>query len=207
MSSTIAIFPLNLVVFPGSVYPLHIFEERYKSLISICLESKKGFGIVLKTKDDIVKVGCIVEISKVIKKYNDGKYDIVVHGLERYYILNTFIHPEGYFLAKIESYSDTPGEMDQSLYKEIKGKFLSILEKINVKLEPAFFNNLESTKHKSFKIAEKCGLRIDQQQELIVLKNENKRLYFLKDHLEHLDQYIDENKVLKEIILGDGYIN
>jgi len=207
MNSTVAIFPLNIVVFPGSAYPLHIFEERYKTLISNCLETKSGFGIVLQNKEEISKVGCMVEISEITRKYSDGKYDIVVRGLERYYILNSFIHPDKYLLAAIEPYSDGAQELDISLYQSIKEKFISILNKINVQLEPAFFDNLETTSYKSFKIAEKCGLKLEQQQELLTLKNENKRLYFLKDHLDNLDQYIDENKVLKEIILGDGYIN
>lgn len=207
MNPTIALFPLNLVVFPGSFYPLHIFEERYKTLITLSLETENKFGIVFQTDKELAKVGCLVEISEVTRKYNDGKYDIVVHGVERYYILNSFLHPDSYLLARVEPYADSSSEFDRILYESIRDKFLSILEKINVKLETSFFNNLNETVNKSFKLAEKCGLRVDQQQELLTLKNENKRLYFLKEHLEHLDQYIDENKVLKEIVLGDGYIN
>lgn len=207
MSSTIALFPLNIVVFPGSAYPLHIFEPRYKTLISGCLETNSTFGIVLQTKDKISKVGSRVEITEVTRKYNDGKYDIVVRGVERYYILNSFLHPDQYLLARIEPYTDALNDMDLSLYLSIKSMFLGILKKINVKLEQNFFDNLETTAYKSFKIAEKCGLRLEKQQELLTIKNENKRLYLLKDHLEHLDRYIDENKIMKEIVLGDGYIN
>ncbi len=46
MKNTIPIFPLNLVVFPDSKYPLHIFEERYKILLQKCLTDNSGFGIV-----------------------------------------------------------------------------------------------------------------------------------------------------------------
>jgi len=43
----IALFPLGLVLFPGAVIPLHIFEERYKLMINRCLESDGVFGVVL----------------------------------------------------------------------------------------------------------------------------------------------------------------
>lgn len=207
MSSTIALFPLNLVIFPGSSYPLHIFEERYKAMITTSLETSSAFGIVLQTNEEMSKVGCLVEIAEVTKKYPDGKYDIIIRGLERYYILNSFLHPQEYLLARVEPYNDYESDTDYDLFISIREKFTSILDKINVKLEPAFFDKLGTVDYKSFKIAEKCGLKIEQQQELLTMKNENKRLYFLKDHLEHLDSYIDESKAVKKIVLGDGYIN
>ena len=70
MQLKIPIFPLNLVVFPGSKYPLHIFEERYKRLLNKCLNSNTGFGIVSLIDKIISDVGVYVIISEVIKTYD-----------------------------------------------------------------------------------------------------------------------------------------
>ena len=65
--NSVPIFPLNLVVFPGSKYPLHIFEERYKILINRCLEDNSGFGIVALIDKKISDVGVFVKVNQVIK--------------------------------------------------------------------------------------------------------------------------------------------
>ena len=62
-------------------------------------------------------------------------------------------------------------------------------------------------KMKSFKIAEKSGLSIIQQQELLTIPSENKRLSYLLEHFEKLEEKLEENKATREIILGDGYLN
>ena len=79
--SRIPIFPLNLVVFPDSKYPLHIFEERYKILIEKCLREKTGFGIVASFERKISDVGVYVIIDSVVKVYDNVESDIVVDGL------------------------------------------------------------------------------------------------------------------------------
>jgi len=68
-------------------------------------------------------------------------------------------------------------------------------------------DTLEKTNLKSFKIAEKSGLSILQQQELLNFRSENKRLSYLLDHFEKLEQKLELNKQTREIILGDGYLN
>ena len=45
--TTLPLFPLNLVLFPGMDLPLHIFEERYKDMIGECLNQDSPFGVVL----------------------------------------------------------------------------------------------------------------------------------------------------------------
>ncbi|HQJ46975.1 MAG TPA: LON peptidase substrate-binding domain-containing protein, partial [Ignavibacteriaceae bacterium] len=74
---SIPIFPLNLVVFPGSKYPLHIFEERYKILIQKCLQENTGFGIVAAFDKKISDMGVYVLIDSVLKYYDNGESDIV----------------------------------------------------------------------------------------------------------------------------------
>jgi hypothetical protein len=82
-----------------------------------------------------------------------------------------------------------------------------MLKLVNFNVNQGFWDNLEKAKFKSFKIAEKAGLSILQQQELLNFRSENKRLSYLLDHFEKLEAKLEENKMMREIILGDGYLN
>ena len=76
-----------MVLFPGTPLPLHVFEPRYKELISECLEQKKTFGIVRAEEEGLADVGCTAEIVAVTKTYPDGRMDIVTEGRERFEVL------------------------------------------------------------------------------------------------------------------------
>ncbi len=203
----IPIFPLNLVVFPGSSYPLHIFEERYKKMLYNCLERKKGFGIVINTTNNIAKVGTYVEITSVLHKYEDGKSDIIVKGIQRFIIITTDVHKDGYIVADTHPYYDTFFEVDQLIIKETYDKFVEVIKKIKINLDNSFWRNLKSAPIKSFKFAEKSGLSLEQQQELLVLQDETKRLSFIKTHLENIMKYYSDSINAKDILMRDGYIN
>ena len=160
MNTTIPIFPLNLVVFPGSKYPLHIFEERYKFLLQKCLKENSGFGIVAFINKRISDVGVYVKVTNITKTYINGEIDIVVQGLERFLINSTSLHQDGYYIAEVEKYDDENVMLDSQLINELQTEFEEIIELANYKLEDAFWNNLKNAKLKSYKIAEKSGLSL-----------------------------------------------
>lgn len=207
MKNTIPIFPLNLVVFPGSKYPLHIFEDRYKILINKCLSENSGFGIVASFDKKISDVGVYVQITEILKNYEDGESDIVVQGIERFLINNTSLNPDGYYQVEMENYPDDKEKIDSKLIDELENAFKEIVELANYKLENAFWTNLNSATLKSYKIAEKAGLSYDQQQELLILKKENKRLKYLLNYFKTIKEKVDRADVLKKIVLSDGYLN
>ena len=110
-------------------------------------------------------------------------------------------------MATIKDYKDSPGETDIILIEEMEIKFENLIDKINYKLEDKFWKNYKSSKLKSFKVAEKSGLTLEQQQVLLSLRHESARITFLIEHFEKLDAMLNENSALKQIIIGDGYIN
>lgn len=87
MSDLLPLFPLELVLFPGMALPLHIFEPRYKELVGECLEHDSPFGIVRAVEDGIAQIGCSAEVVTVVKRYDDGRLDIVTRGLQRFEVL------------------------------------------------------------------------------------------------------------------------
>ncbi len=87
-SGSIPLFPLQVVVFPRVTLPLHIFEERYKELVGRAIEEKSEFGIVLAKENGIVNAGCTVVVEKVLKRYPDGRMDILTRGRRRFEVLD-----------------------------------------------------------------------------------------------------------------------
>ena len=76
----IPLFPLNVVLLPGAILPLHIFEPRYRKMVRHCIDEKSDFGVLLALPKGIVRVGCTARVTEVVKRYNDGRMDIVTVG-------------------------------------------------------------------------------------------------------------------------------
>jgi Lon protease-like protein len=74
------LFPLGLVALPSELIPLHIFEERYKSLVAHCLEHESEFGIVWMADDGLRPVGCACEIAEVLERLPDGRVNLIARG-------------------------------------------------------------------------------------------------------------------------------
>lgn len=207
MKKIIPIFPLITVIFPNSKYPLHIFEERYKKLINRILDEKVGFGIVPYVNNKVSEIGVYVEVTDVTKRYDSGELDIIVKGMDRFFRKSLNIHEDGYYISNVEKYVDVSSDINQILIDKLKLKFTNLLEKAHYQLDESFWNKLENAKIKSFKIAEKSGLTIIQQQEILLLKDENKRLNFLINHFDELENRLQGELMQQEIILGNGFLN
>lgn len=156
----IPLFPLQLVVFPNSRYPLHIFEERYRKLLQKCLAESSGFIIVSKFGTRISDVGVFVKVSEVIKKYDTGESDIIVKGIKRYLIDDVSMNPDGYLEATVEDYEDDDSGTDFSLLERMKEKFEEIINKANFHLEDSFWKRFKESETKSFKVAEKIRINL-----------------------------------------------
>ena len=203
MQKLIPIFPLSLVVFPQSRYPLYIFEPRYKLLIEKCLAENTGFGIISLTKSEVSKIGCYVDVPKLVKKFPSGEMDIIVTGKYRFVRDGLKTHSDGYHIAKIKKYTDISEKPDLKLLVKLRNTFTNILKNINLELDKSFWSNYEISTQKSFKLAEKSGLSIEQQLELLSIREENRRIQFLLDHFNKFEKDLE----VKGIVLGDGYIN
>ena len=105
----IPLFPLEVVLFPGAVLPLHIFEERYKEMISICLAEKLTFGVVCAQREGLAVVGCTAEIVRVLQRYPDDRLDILCQGIKRFEIEN-LDNSRNYLQAEVDFFSDN-GEL------------------------------------------------------------------------------------------------
>jgi len=74
------LFPLGLVALPSEIVPLHIFEERYRTMIEECLDRGTEFGIVWLSDEGLRPVGCACEIAEVLERSDDGRLNILTRG-------------------------------------------------------------------------------------------------------------------------------
>jgi Lon protease-like protein len=114
------LFPLNVVLFPGQPLHLHIFEERYKLMMRLCLESKRIFGICLIQKGmealgplpEPHQTGCLVRIADV-QPLDEGRLNIMVVGQERFQITSLDWDSAPYLIGHVEPFPlkviDSPG--------------------------------------------------------------------------------------------------
>ncbi len=107
----IPLFPLNTVLFPGTPLHLHIFEERYKQMINLCLQEQRPFGVALIRNGmealgplaEPFHIGCTASIAQV-DRLDDGRMNLVAVGQERIRILSFDSQAQPYLVGKARSY-------------------------------------------------------------------------------------------------------
>ena len=87
MTNFIPIFPLSIVVYPGELLNLHIFEPRYKQLVKECIEYKKPFGIPAVINDNISELGTMISVTELVKEYEDVLSFLIIRTSFLYHFL------------------------------------------------------------------------------------------------------------------------
>ena len=105
----IALFPLDVVLFPGMQLPLHIFEERYKEMIGTCLAGEMEFGVVRAQREGLAIAGCIASIRRVLRRYPDGRLDILCLGTHRFEI-EQLDDSRSFLQAEVDQFEDEAPE-------------------------------------------------------------------------------------------------
>lgn len=74
------LFPLPIVLLPTEVVPLHIFEDRFKTMVSLCLDERSEFGVVWLSDDGLREVGCSATVVEVLERTDEGHMNILTRG-------------------------------------------------------------------------------------------------------------------------------
>ena len=202
MSKLLPIFPLNVVLLPGVPLPLHIFEPRYKEMITECLDQKTQFGVVRSKQEGIAEVGCTAEIMAVTKKYSDGRMDIVTQGRERFEVMQ--LNQERSFLqAEVLYFQDETGsvpaeKINQAL--KLHGEILSLAE-----AEPEASSEIDGSKL-SFHLAGSLPLDPDFKQTLLGMKSEAERLEGVIAYFEAILPNLQRTVAVRRKSGGNGHV-
>jgi len=202
---TIGLFPLNLVVFPHTRIPLHIFEPRYKALMHECLERGLNFGINLIEDGHMHPVGCSVRIVDVTQRYPDGRIDVIVEGVERFRLLELKNNEHPFAVGEVEILHDGELPVDPALLRSCLETYNTIVALVYGQSGPTIAHG-ELGPRPSFEMAPKSGLSLEQKQELLEAPSEQARLELLHGHLQELLPMIKRAEAVQRVVQSDGYM-
>lgn len=198
------LFPLNVVLFPQARLSLHIFEERYTTLIGESLLHETPFGINLLIDRTIQPVGCTAAVIDVIHRYGDGRMDIVVEGRKRYRFHNLVDMPRPYLCGTISWYDDAAADADDDIrQKAVRLHNTFVAAVFSGSVPPVQLTDIR--KSRSFFLVQKAGLDLLQRQAVLSMDTENDRLGFLIRHLESMIPLLASKRKIEELAKNDGY--
>ena len=177
------IFPLEVVLLPQTVLPLHIFEERYKLMLGEAIQHHSEFGIVLSHESSLLNIGCSASVEKVVRRYPDGRLDILAMGRRRFEIL--FVdEKKPYLQAGVVFFDDDP---DTAPAQAALQEMVRLFERTSGFLPaqatepPPLDKNVTS-----FQIAGALPLDPEMKQNLLGSRSEADRVTTLIGHLQKL---------------------
>ncbi len=197
------LFPLQVVLFPRSALPLHIFEERYKLMINECLGGNSEFGIVLAREDGLSAVGCTAAVESVLHRYPDGRMDIVVRGRRRFALNHQETGSKGYAVGSITELPSVRETVDRKLERETLALY-DQLARVAFRGESRVAERVGT--ELSFRLAEKAGMDLALRQRLLETPSENERLRLLHTHLVELLPRMEKKEEIERVIRSDGYL-
>ena len=181
---TVPIFPLQTVLYPGSMLPLRIFEVRYMDMAKACLKDSRPFGICLIKEGQEVgapaipeKVGCLARIAECDME-ELGILKVRAEGLGRFRIVSSEVNRHGLIIGEIEEHAPDDQAADAPGLAECTQFLRKVIAAIGAQrfAEPLRF---EDATWVSFRLAEILPLRHDVKQKLLELTDATLRIAIL----------------------------
>jgi Lon protease-like protein len=169
--SELPLFPLGIVALPTELVPLHIFEDRYKTMIGECLERETEFGIVWLSDDGLRPIGCACLVERVLEKMPDGRMNIVARGTRPFRVLERLEHLP-YPAGRVAWLVDKAEEPDQATLETARSAYSELVEQATD--EPADAAKVSAMS--AYEMAATVDFGLDAKQGLLDLRSENARL-------------------------------
>lgn len=202
MTNFIPIFPLPLVVYPGEPLNLHIFEPRYKQLISEIAENKKPFGIPSVINNRMEEMGTLVRLLEICKTHEDGTLDIKTEGVSVFKILEVVKDlPEKMYSGAIVHYPENITQGSPKLMRQV----LSGIREMHRQLKVSKEFKKSDDQLSSYDVAHHVGFSPEDEYQVLQLLQEVQRQEFLKRHLTRVLPVLEQMEKLKKRIKLNGH--
>jgi Lon protease-like protein len=165
------LFPLGIVALPGELVPLHIFEERYKTMMNKCIEQESEFGIVWLSDDGLRQVGCAAMIERVLERMDDGRMNILVRGTRPFRVLERQAHL-AYPAGVVEFVEDRSEGLDPTTLDTAREAYAELVKRATDR-DP---DESELAEMGAYAMAATVDFGLDAKQGLLDLRSENARL-------------------------------
>jgi Lon protease-like protein len=202
----IPLFPLGVVLLPGLPLPLHIFEERYKQMVGECLSRKEVFGIVAYNGTEIKSAGCTAQITDVLKRYEDGRLDIMTVGAKRFVTVETD-ESKAYLQGWVEFFDDEQEQLeDRDRETALKGLILHNELNRLLGAEAGYDDSgAVELEQISFVLAGSQAFTLDEKQVFLEMTSTRRRINKVVPALEKLIDRYRLTLDIKRIIGGNGH--
>jgi len=198
----IGLFPLELVLLPSERVPLHIFEDRYKELISECVAGETQFGLILETEDGLREIGTLTGVLEVIHTFDDGRMNVLVEGHERFRLA----HETGgrsFRTGEVEPVEDDDEHPSEA---EIDGALAVFRRLVQVAEADEIGEPEGGPTALSFQLAAKVDFGHELKQELLELRSERQRLVRLSELLERAIEGLAREREVRDRASGNGKV-
>jgi Lon protease-like protein len=200
------LFPLEVVLLPGTPLPLHIFEPRYKEMIAECLAGEAPFGVVRVLEEDIAEIGCTAEIVTVTKQYPDGRMDLIAEGRHRFEVLE--VNDERSFLrAEVLLVPDEAAVVEDERLRAIQIQAIQLhLEILSLAGAVQDLSAADQTQL-SFYLAGSLPLDLDFKQKLLGIRSESERLQAVAAYFENILPKLRRVTGARKKARGNGHVH
>ena len=165
------LFPLGIVALPGELVPLHIFEERYKTMMNECMRDEKEFGIVWLSDDGLRENGCACTIDRVLERTEDGRMNLLTRGTRPFRVIERQSHL-AYPAGVIEFLEDRQEKVDPALLGQAHQAYADLVRRATDREPEAG----ELDELDAYGMAATVDFGPDAKQGLLDLRSENARL-------------------------------
>jgi Lon protease-like protein len=164
------LFPLGLVLLPQELVPLHIFEDRYKTMIGECLDDESEFGIIWLSDEGLKEVGCSARISRVLERFEDGRINILVEGTDPFRLLRR-IEDLPYPAGDVEVLP-TEEAADDEAADQARERYADLVEQVtDSRPDTDALDQLDA-----YGMAATLDVALEAKQQLLELRSERGRL-------------------------------
>ncbi len=165
------LFPLGLVALPGELIPLHIFEERYKTMIGRCLADGSEFGIVWVSDDGLREVGCACEVTEILETLEDGRINLIARGT-RVFRVKSRQEDLPYPAGTVEFLDDREEDVDPDALHAAREAYAELVEQATDRSP----ESEELDELTAYEMAATVEFGLDAKQGLLDLRSETARL-------------------------------
>jgi Lon protease-like protein len=200
-ASELPIFELPIVLLPGELVPLHIFEERYKRMIARSLDNGDPIGIVFRDETGGARnVGCTAQVADVLERFDDGRMNIVVAGESPFRVLDRADAPE-FPVGEVEliDIEEEPEPDDVEAARGARTAFAELLEQVSQEEEAGTIGD-----EGSYELAGRIELPADTKQRLLELRSEDERMRLLERALRTVAEAVRRSQRIAELARSNG---
>jgi Lon protease-like protein len=198
------IFELPMVILPGELLPLHIFEERYVRMIGHCIETEEPFGVVFRDDEGTAhRIGCTARVTEVLERFDDGRMNIVVTGEQPFRVLERFDEAE-YPAGEIEPIDrgDEPADDDPEAADMARQAFADLVKRVSGE-QP---EDLDIEAEDAYGIAARVELPVETKQALLEQRAESERMRMLGNALRALVAAVARSSEIAERAKMNGKV-